>query len=103
MVFILFLGDDLLHLLIVITSFVLLGISLFAYLRRPSSRYLLLFLAFFFLAISQTITFAEVFFLSDAMLTIPYVGLHVTHLLDFAMLLSFGLALTRYYPVNRQP
>jgi hypothetical protein len=90
-----FFSDDFLHVLILTLSYVVLGISLLAYLRRPSSRYLLLFLAFLFLAISQSITFVETFFYSGELFTIPYVSLHVSHVFDFAMLLSFGLALTR--------
>jgi hypothetical protein len=94
------LSDDLLHVLILAMSFIILDISLFAYLRRSSGRYFFLLLAFLFLALSQSITFAESFFFSDQLIVIPYVGLHLTHLLDFAMLLSFGLALTKSYAGN---
>jgi hypothetical protein len=87
--------DDLVHVLIVVMSFIVLGISLFAYLRRRTSRYFFLLLAFAFLALSQTVTAYETFFLGDQLILIPYSGLHITHLFDFATLLSFGFALTR--------
>jgi hypothetical protein len=87
--------DDLMHLLIVFMSFGVLCISLFAYLQRKSTRYLFLCLAFVFLTLSQTTTAFETFFLSDTLIIIPYVDVHVTHLFDFATLLCFGIALTK--------
>jgi hypothetical protein len=76
-------------------SFGVLGISFFAYLRRKSTRYFFLCLAFVFLTLSQTTTALETFFLSDTLLVIPYLDVHVTHLFDFATLLCFGIALTK--------
>jgi len=90
-----FFTDDLIHILIVIMSFTVLGISFFGYLRRRNSRYFLLFLAFVFLTLSQTTTAIETFFLSDQLIIIPYMDVHVTHLFDFVTLLCFGFALTR--------
>jgi hypothetical protein len=90
-----FFTDDLIHILIVLLSFGVLGISFFAYLRRRNSRYFFLFLAFVFLALSQTTTAFETFFLSDELIMVPYFHVHITHLFDFATLLCFGVALTR--------
>jgi hypothetical protein len=87
--------DELIHVLIVIMSLIVVGISLLAYLRRRTSRYLFLFLAFAFITLSQTVTAIETFYLSNQLILIPYSGLHITHLFDFATLLSFGLALLR--------
>ncbi len=90
-----FFTDDLIHLLIVIMSFSLVGISFYGYLRQRNSRYFLLFLAFVFIMLSQTTTAIETFFMSDQLIIIPYMDVHVTHLFDFATLLCFGFALTR--------
>lgn len=87
--------DDLVHGIIIVMAFIVLGICAVAYSRKRTNRYFLLLLAFVFLALSQTITGFETFFLSDDLLMIPYIEVHVTHLFDLATLLSFGLALTR--------
>lgn len=87
--------DDLLHILIVVLSILVLAISFLALSKRRNRRYLLLCVAFFFLALSQVVTLAETLFLSGALLTIPVVSIHVSHLFDFLMLLTFGLALVR--------
>lgn len=87
--------DDLMHVLIVLLSIVVFTISVFAFWQKRSRRYLLLSVAFFFLALSQIFTLGEVLFYSGALITIPFVGIHLTHLFDFFMLLMFGLALLR--------
>ncbi len=87
--------DDLMHVLIVILSVLVLSISVFAFRIRRNTRYLLLSIAFFFLAISQIVNFLEIFSASDSLFVIPYVGIHVAHLFDFLTLLTFGLALVR--------
>jgi heme A synthase len=88
-------SDDLIHVLIVLLAFIVLAISLFAYLRRKETKYLLLLIAFLFLTLSQVVTFVETFYLANALILIPILDLHLTHLFDFLMLVSFGLALTR--------
>lgn len=87
-------NDDLLHVLIVSMSFVVLAVSVSAYARRPERRYFFLMIAFVFLALSQTETLIETFFLSNALILIPYLDVHLSHLFDFLMLFCFGLALT---------
>ena len=87
--------DDLVHVLIVVLSIVVLGISLLAFMQKRNKKYLLLTLAFFFLAISQVLTLFETLFLSGALIMIPIVDIHITHLFDFLMLLTFGMALVR--------
>jgi hypothetical protein len=76
------------------SSVVLLVIAVRAYTRRNDSRYLFLLLAFVFLGLSQIVTLLETLSLSTQV-SLPFLGLHFSHLLDFLMLLSFTLALTR--------
>lgn len=66
-----------------------------AYVRKPFGRYLFLFFAFLFLALSQTVSFVESMFLSGGLVLIPLIGLHLSHLFDLLMLSGFGVALTR--------
>jgi uncharacterized membrane protein len=87
--------DDLMHVLIVLLSVLVLGIALLAYVKRRNTRYFLLTVAFFFLMMSQVVTFFEIFYPSDGLFMIPYLGLHVSHLFDFLMLFTFGLALVK--------
>jgi hypothetical protein len=88
-------GEDLIHLFLVVLSVVVLTISALAYFRKGGARYLSLLLAFTFLTLSQVITLVEVLFLSQGLILLPFVGLHLTHLLDFLMLSSFVLALIK--------
>jgi hypothetical protein len=94
--------DDLMHVLIVLLSIVVLTISVTAFWQKRNARYLMLFVAFFFLALSQIFTLGEVLFYSGALITIPFVGIHLTHLFDFLMLVTFGLALLRNWD-QRKP
>ncbi|MGI0080703.1 MAG: hypothetical protein ACRECH_13910, partial [Nitrososphaerales archaeon] len=71
------------------------SISILAFLQKRNAKYLLLALAFSFLAISEVLTLVETLFLSGSLITIPVVGIHITHLFDFFMLLTFGMALVR--------
>jgi hypothetical protein len=87
-------NDDLLHVMIVSMAFMVLAISVLAYVRRPQRRYLFLMIAFVFLALSQTETLIETFFLSNALVIVPYLDVHLSHLFDFCTLFSFGIALT---------
>lgn len=85
--------DDVLHVLIVAMAFLVLTISALAYFRRPSRRYLFLMIAFIFLTLSQTETLIETIFLSGALVIVPVLNVHLSHLFDFFTLFSFGLAL----------
>jgi hypothetical protein len=87
-------GEDLIHTILVGSSLALLIIAARVYARKRDSRYLFLLLAFVFLGLSQIVTLLETLFLSSPMF-LPFLELHVSHLLDFLMLLSFTLALTR--------
>lgn len=87
-------GEDLIHGVLVASSLVLWMIAARAYARKHDSRYLFLLLAFVFLGLSQVVTLLETISLSSQIL-LPIFELHLSHLLDFLMLLSFTLALTR--------
>jgi len=89
-------GDAMLHIAIVALAITVLTVSLLAYHRRRSRRYLLLSIGFFFLFLSQTATLFEVIFLSDALIIIPSIGLHLSHVFDFLTLIFFLLAITGY-------
>jgi hypothetical protein len=89
-------GDALMHILIVTLAIVVLGVSLLAYERRKSRRYLLLSFGFFFLFLSQFATLLEVVFLSNALIIIPSIGLHLSHVFDFLTLIFFLLAISGY-------
>lgn len=92
-------GEDLIHTVLVASSFVLVIIATRAYLRRHDSRYLFLLLAFIFLGLSQVVTLLEAFSFSGPIF-MPFLELHLSHVLDFLMLLSFTLSLTRSVDVR---
>jgi len=87
--------EDLMHALLVSSSVVLLLISLSAYRARRETRYFFLMLAFTFLVSSQVVTLFETIFLTNTLVQLPLLNLHLSHLFDLLMLLNFGLALTR--------
>jgi len=87
-------GEDLIHTILVAASLVLLIIAGRAYTKRHDSRYSFLLLAFVFLGLSQLVTLLETLALSSQV-SMPFLDLHLSHLLDFLMLVSFTLALTR--------
>ena len=89
-------GDAIMHVLIVALSIIVLTVSLLAYNRRRSRRYLFLSTGFFFIFMSQLATLLEVAFFSNALLIIPSIGLHLSHVFDFLTLIFFLLALTGY-------
>ncbi len=91
-------SDEIMHILIVILSFTLVLIASLAYLRRRNRRYLFLTLAFVFLFASQFVTMLEVAVYSNYLMIIPSIGLHLSHLFDLLMLLSFAAALMRDLP-----
>lgn len=85
--------DSVMHLLTVSLSIAVFVISVRVLQKRPTNRYIMLSVAFFFLLLSQLEEFIEALFYSGNQLMIPYTDLHVSHLLDFLMLVSFVLAL----------
>jgi hypothetical protein len=80
------------HSVAVILSLLVLSISILAYKRRGGRRYLALSVAFVFLALSEVVQFAESYYF-NAFIFLPLLDIHLSHLLDLAMLLSFVLAL----------
>jgi hypothetical protein len=90
------LGDAMLHIAIVALAITVLTVSLLAYERRRTRRYLLLTLGFFFIFLSQFATLLEVIFLSNALIIIPSIGLHLSHVFDFLTLIFFLLAISGY-------
>jgi hypothetical protein len=89
-------GDAFLHIVIVTLAIVVLSVSVLAYERRKSRRYLLLSVGFFFLFLSQFATLLEVVFLSNALIIIPSIGLHLSHVFDFLTLVFFLFAISGY-------
>src|SRR5271166_725749 len=89
-------GDAVMHILIVTLAVVVLVVSLLAYNRRRSRRYLFLSAGFFFIFMSQLATLLEVAFLSNALIIIPSIGLHLSHVFDFLTLIFFLLAISGY-------
>ncbi len=84
------------HILIVVLAVTVLTVSILAYERRRSRRYLLLSTGFFFLFLSQFATLLEVIFYSNALIIIPSIGLHLSHVFDFLTLIFFFLAISGY-------
>jgi hypothetical protein len=86
-------GEELMHTLLVISAGVVLVISVSAFARKRTSRYFFLMLAFSFLLLSQIDSLYETLFLSDTLVVVPLLDLHLAHLLILAMILSFGVAI----------
>ena len=80
------------HTLTVILSLVVLAVSIVAYRSRRGKRYVALTVAFLFLALSEMVQFVESYWL-NAFVFLPILDVHLSHILDMAMLVSFGLAL----------
>lgn len=87
-------GEDLIHTVLVASSVVLVTIAGRAYFKKSDPRYLFLLLAFVFLGVSQVVTLLEAIYVSGPIF-LPFLDLHLSHLLDFLMLLSFTISLTR--------
>ena len=88
--------DAVLHISIVALAVVVLTLSVMTFARRKSRRYLFLSIAFLFIFLSQFSTLLEVLFLSNALILIPVLGLHLSHVFDFLTLVFFILALTGF-------
>jgi hypothetical protein len=89
-------GEAILHITIVALSITVLSVSVLAYFRRKTRRYLLLSIGFFFLFLTQFSSLLEVVFYSNALIIIPSIGLHLSHVFDFLTLIFFMLAMTGY-------
>ena|SRR5579871_4474200 len=89
-------GETILHVSIVALAITVLTVSVLAYFRRKTRRYLLLSIGFFFLFLSQLSSLLEVVFLSNALIIIPSIGLHLSHVFDFLTLIFFMLAMTGF-------
>ncbi len=83
------------HVLLAVLSIVLMLISVGAYRRRPNGRYLFLMLAFVFLCADQIITLWQEVYYGGQLIMIPFVELHLVHLLELLMIISFLVALLR--------
>jgi hypothetical protein len=83
------------HFILLVFSVVLMVISANGYRRRPTSRYFFLMLAFVFFCLDQTVTFYQEIYLNGLLIAIPYVGLHLIHMLELLMSVSFLTALLR--------
>ena len=80
------------HTVTVFLSLVVLSISVFAYRKRGGRRYAALIVSFLFLSLSELVQFAESFWL-NAFLYLPVLDVHLSHIFDMAVLVSFGFAL----------
>jgi protein-S-isoprenylcysteine O-methyltransferase Ste14 len=80
--------DDIMHIVLVALSLALMGISANGFRKRRNVRYFLLMLAFVFFSLGQAVALWQQLYLGDALLSVPVVGLHVTHLLELLMSLS---------------
>ena len=74
-------------------SVIVLMVSFLAYLKRRTQRYLFLTLAFGFLTTGQAVDLVETIFMSNQLIQIPVVQIHLSHMFEFLMLFSFCLAL----------
>lgn len=86
-------GVDILHFTLAILSIVVLGISVAAYWRRRETRYFFLMIAFLFFCLDQVITLYQEIYFYGLLIVIPYVGLHLVHVLELLMLISLIAAL----------
>ncbi|HEY6283888.1 MAG TPA: hypothetical protein VIW22_08195 [Nitrososphaerales archaeon] len=84
--------EEVVHSLGVSLSLAVLGIAVLAFVRQRSKRYLALLVAFLFLSADESVQFVESFYF-NAFIYVPYLEIHLSHLLDLAMLISFGIAL----------
>jgi hypothetical protein len=85
--------DAVMHYILVGLSIALLVISANGFRQRRTGRYFFLVLAFVFFFLDQSITLWQQLYLGDALVSIPDVGIHVTHLMEFLMSASFIAAL----------
>jgi hypothetical protein len=86
-------GVDVLHIFLAVLSVAVLVISVGAFVRRRETRYLFLMVAFLFFCLDQLITLYQEVYFYGLLIVIPYLGLHLVHVLELAMLLSLIAAL----------
>lgn len=86
-------ANDLLHFLLAFFSVALFAVSVGAFVRRRGSRYLFLMLAFGLLCMDQLVTLYQQLYYGGFLILIPYVDLHLVHLLELLMMVSFAIAL----------
>jgi hypothetical protein len=87
------LADSAVHVALVSLSVIVLVVSILAYLKRRTRRYIFLTLAFGFLTLGQAVDLVETIFMSNQLIEIPIVQIHLSHMFEFLMLFSFCLAL----------
>ena len=75
------------HSVTVVLAVLVLAVSLVAYRRRRSTRYLILSIAFLFLALGEVLQFSESYY--NLIIFLPNLEIHDSHLLDLATLVSF--------------
>jgi hypothetical protein len=94
--------DDIMHFVLLVFSFVLMVISANGFRRRPNSRYLFLMLAFVFFFLDQAVTFYQEIYLNGLLISVPILSLHVVHLFELLMSVSFLTALLRPFSLGRR-
>ena len=87
------LADGAVHIALVSLSAIVFVVSILAYVKRRNHRYLFLTVAFGFLALGQSVDLVETVFMSNQLIEIPIVQIHLSHMFEFLMLFSFCLAL----------
>jgi hypothetical protein len=90
------------HFILLVLSVVLMVISANGFKRRPNSRYLFLMLAFIFFFLDQAVTFYQEIYLNGLLISTPFLSLHLVHLLEFLMSISFLTALLRPFSLGRR-
>jgi hypothetical protein len=87
--------DDAMHLILLSLSVGLVFVSANAYRRVRVGRYQLLMLAFMFFFLDQAVTTYQELYLAGAEIAIPIINLHLVHLFELLMGVSFIGALLR--------
>jgi len=84
--------EALIHTILVGASLAVLLVSVRAFMARGGGRYFALMVAFVFMTLSQVVDFVESYY-STGFIIFPVLDVHLSHLLDLVMILSFGAAL----------
>jgi len=94
--------DNIMHFVLLLLSVVLMAISANGFRRRPNSRYFFLMLAFTFFCLDQAVTFYQEIYLNGLLISVPVLSLHLVHLLELLMSVSFLTALLRPFSLGRR-
>jgi hypothetical protein len=94
--------DDIMHFVLFMLSVVLMAISANGFRRRPNSRYFFLMLAFIFFFPDQAVTFYQEIYLNGLLISVPLLSLHLVHLLELLVSVSFLTALLRPFSLGRR-